>query len=141
MLFRSPEAENILVKKGVMIVPDMYLNAGGVTVSYFEWLKNLSHVSFGRLDYRHQDDAYNKIVDLIETNTGRKISKRERDSLHGAGELDIVRSGLEDTMINSYENIREIWKKHKKMTGLRTAAYVDALEKIAVTYERMGVFP
>ncbi len=137
----TPEAENILVKKGVMIVPDMYLNAGGVTVSYFEWLKNLSHVSFGRLDYRHQDDAYNKIVDLIETNTGRKISKRERDSLHGAGELDIVRSGLEDTMINSYENIREIWKKHKKMTGLRTAAYVDALEKIAVTYERMGVFP
>lgn len=137
----TPEAENILVKKGVMIVPDMYLNAGGVTVSYFEWLKNLSHVSFGRLDYRHQDDAYNKIVDLIETNTGRKISKRERDSLHGAGELDIVRSGLEDTMITSYENIREIWKKHKKMTGLRTAAYVDALEKIAVTYERMGVFP
>jgi glutamate dehydrogenase (NAD(P)+) len=137
----TPDAENILVKKGVMIVPDMYLNAGGVTVSYFEWLKNLSHVSFGRLDYRHQDDAYNKIVDLIETNTGRKISKRERDSLHGADELDIVRSGLEDTMITSYENIREIWKKHKKMTGLRTAAYVDALEKIAVTYERMGVFP
>lgn len=137
----TPEAENILVKKGVMIVPDMYLNAGGVTVSYFEWLKNLSHVSFGRLDYRHQDEAYNKIVDLIETNTGRKISKRERDSLHGADELDIVRSGLEDTMITSYENIRDIWKKHKKMTGLRTAAYVDALEKIAVTYERMGVFP
>jgi glutamate dehydrogenase (NAD(P)+) len=137
----TPDAENILVKKGVMIVPDMYLNAGGVTVSYFEWLKNLSHVSFGRLDYRHQDDAYNKIVDLIETNTGRKISKRERDSLHGADELDIVRSGLEDTMITSYENIREIWKRHKKMTGLRTAAYVDALEKIAVTYERMGVFP
>ena len=137
----TPDAENILIKKGVMIVPDMYLNAGGVTVSYFEWLKNLSHVSFGRLDYRHQDDAYNKIVDLIETNTGRKISKRERDSLHGADELDIVRSGLEDTMITSYENIREIWKRHKKMTGLRTAAYVDALEKIAVTYERMGVFP
>ncbi|HPW86829.1 MAG TPA: Glu/Leu/Phe/Val dehydrogenase, partial [Chitinophagales bacterium] len=129
------------LKKGVMIVPDMYLNAGGVTVSYFEWLKNLSHVSFGRLDYRHQDNAYNKIVDLIEHNTGRKITKRERDSLHGAGELDIVRSGLEDTMVNSYENIRDILKRHKKMQSLRTAAYVEALEKIGVTYLQMGVFP
>lgn len=137
----TPQAEAILLKKGVMIVPDMYLNAGGVTVSYFEWLKNLSHVSFGRLDYRHQDNAYNKIVDLIEHNTGRKITKRERDSLHGAGELDIVRSGLEDTMVNSYENIRDILKRHKKMQSLRTAAYVDALEKIGVTYLQMGVFP
>ncbi|MCC6571125.1 MAG: Glu/Leu/Phe/Val dehydrogenase [Chitinophagales bacterium] len=137
----TPQAEAILLKKGVMIIPDMYLNAGGVTVSYFEWLKNLSHVSFGRLDYRHQDNAYNKIVDLIEHNTGRKITKRERDSLHGAGELDIVRSGLEDTMVNSYENIRDILKRHKKMQSLRTAAYVDALEKIGVTYLQMGVFP
>lgn len=137
----TPQAEAILLKKGVMIVPDMYLNAGGVTVSYFEWLKNLSHVSFGRLDYRHQDNAYNKIVDLIEHNTGRKITKRERDSLHGAGELDIVRSGLEDTMVNSYENIRDVLKRHKKMQSLRTAAYVDALEKIGVTYLQMGVFP
>lgn len=137
----TPQAEAILLKKGVMIVPDMYLNAGGVTVSYFEWLKNLSHVSFGRLDYRHQDNAYNKIVDLIEHNTGRKITKRERDSLHGAGELDIVRSGLEDTMVNSYENIRDILKRHKKMQSLRTAAYVEALEKIGVTYLQMGVFP
>ena len=137
----TPNAENILLKKGTMIIPDMYLNAGGVTVSYFEWLKNLSHVSFGRLDHRHQDNAFNKIIDLIEGNTGRKISKNERESLRGADELDIVRSGLEDTMINSYETIREIYKKHKKMHSLRTAAYVDALEKIGVTYLKMGVFP
>ncbi|MEZ5054912.1 MAG: hypothetical protein R2807_09185 [Chitinophagales bacterium] len=137
----TPNAEEILLKKGVMIIPDMYLNAGGVTVSYFEWLKNLSHVSFGRLDHRHQDDSYNKIIDLIETNTERRISKQERETLRGADELDIVPLGLEDTMVNSYENIREIFKKHKKMNSLRTAAYVDALEKIGITYLKMGVFP
>ncbi|HMV15089.1 MAG TPA: Glu/Leu/Phe/Val dehydrogenase [Chitinophagales bacterium] len=137
----TPNGEAILSKKGVMVVPDMYLNAGGVTVSYFEWLKNLSHVSFGRLDHRHQDDSFNKIIDLIEGNTGRRISNREKDALRGADELDIVRSGLEDTMINSYENIRTILKRHKKMNSLRTAAYVDALDKIGVTYLKLGVFP
>ncbi|HOU47523.1 MAG TPA: Glu/Leu/Phe/Val dehydrogenase, partial [Chitinophagales bacterium] len=133
--------ESILMKNGVLIVPDMYLNAGGVTVSYFEWLKNLSHVSFGRLDHRYQDNSFNKIIDLIEGNTGKKISTYERNILKGADELDIVRSGLEDTMIHSYENIREILKQHKKMNSLRTAAYVDALNKIGVTYQKMGVFP
>ena len=137
----TPQAESILMKNGVLIVPDMYLNAGGVTVSYFEWLKNLSHVSFGRLDHRYQDNSFNKIIDLIEGNTGKKISTYERNILKGADELDIVRSGLEDTMIHSYENIREILKQHKKMNSLRTAAYVDALNKIGVTYQKMGVFP
>lgn len=137
----TPQAESILMKNGVLIVPDMYLNAGGVTVSYFEWLKNLSHVSFGRLDHRYQDNSFNKIIDLIEGNTGKKISTYERNILKGADELDIVRSGLEDTMIHSYENIREILKQHKKMHSLRTAAYVDALNKIGVTYQKMGVFP
>ncbi|HNE50619.1 MAG TPA: Glu/Leu/Phe/Val dehydrogenase [Chitinophagales bacterium] len=137
----TPQAESILMKNGTLIVPDMYLNAGGVTVSYFEWLKNLSHVSFGRLDHRYQDNSFNKIIDLIEGNTGEKISTYERNILKGADELDIVRSGLEDTMIHSYENIREILKQHKKMHSLRTAAYVDALNKIGVTYQKMGVFP
>ncbi|HNM32363.1 MAG TPA: Glu/Leu/Phe/Val dehydrogenase, partial [Chitinophagales bacterium] len=137
----TPQAESILMKNGTLIVPDMYLNAGGVTVSYFEWLKNLSHVSFGRLDHRYQDNSFNKIIDLIEGNTGKKISTYERNILKGADELDIVRSGLEDTMIHSYENIREILKQHKKMHSLRTAAYVDALNKIGVTYQKMGVFP
>ncbi|MFN8267403.1 MAG: Glu/Leu/Phe/Val dehydrogenase [Chitinophagales bacterium] len=137
----TPQAESILMKNGALIVPDMYLNAGGVTVSYFEWLKNLSHVSFGRLDHRYQDNSFNKIIDLIEGNTGKKISTYERNILKGADELDIVRSGLEDTMIHSYENIREILKQHKKMHSLRTAAYVDALNKIGVTYQKMGVFP
>jgi glutamate dehydrogenase (NAD(P)+) len=137
----TPLAEKILIDKGIMVVPDLYLNAGGVTVSYFEWLKNLSHVSFGRLDRRYQNDAFNNIVDLIEENTGKKITTKERENLKGANELDLVRSGLEDTMINSYENIRNISKRRKKIPSLRTAAYIDALEKIAITYEKMGVFP
>lgn len=137
----TPKAESILLKKGIMVVPDLYLNAGGVTVSYFEWLKNLAHVNFGRLDRRYQDNSFHRIIDLIEENTGRKISKKEREELRGANELDLVRSGLEDTMIYSYETIREILKKNKKIQSLRTAAYVDALEKIGSTYNKRGIFP
>ena len=136
----TPEAESILLKKGTLIVPDLYLNAGGVTVSYFEWLKNLSHVSFGRLDHRFQESSFNQLMNMIEKNTGKKISKSERDVIHGASELDLVRSGLEDTMIHSYENIHEIWKKHKKIS-FRTAAYVNALNKIGASYMELGVFP
>ena len=136
----TPEAESILLKKGTLIVPVLYLNAGGVTVSYFEWLKNLSHVSFGRLDHRFQESSFNQLMNMIEKNTGKKISKSERDVIHGASELDLVRSGLEDTMIHSYENIHEIWKKHKKIS-FRTAAYVNALNKIGASYMELGVFP
>ncbi len=136
----TPEAERILLKKGILIVPDLYLNAGGVTVSYFEWLKNLSHVSFGRLDRGFQESSFNDIMNMIERNTGKKITKEERDIVHGASELDLVRSGLETTMINSYENIHRIWKEHKKIS-LRTAAYLDALNKIGYSYMELGVFP
>ncbi|HUM50647.1 MAG TPA: Glu/Leu/Phe/Val dehydrogenase [Chitinophagales bacterium] len=136
----TPEAEQILLKKGILIVPDLYLNAGGVTVSYFEWLKNLSHVSFGRLDQRFQDSSFNQLMNMIEKNTGKKISKEERNIIHGASELDLVRSGLEDTMMYSYENIHEIWKKHKKIS-LRTAAYVNAINKVGASYMELGVFP
>jgi glutamate dehydrogenase (NAD(P)+) len=136
----TPNAEHILLKAGKLIIPDLYLNAGGVTVSYFEWLKNLSHVSFGRLDGGFQEASFNNIMDMIERKTGNKISRAERDIIHGADELDLVRSGLETTMVNSYENIHEIWKKHKR-SNLRTAAYLDALNKIGVSYMELGVFP
>jgi glutamate dehydrogenase (NAD(P)+) len=136
----TPEAETILMKKGTLIIADLYLNAGGVTVSYFEWLKNLSHVSFGRLDHRYQDSSFSHLMNMIEKNTGKKISKEERNVIHGASELDLVRSGLEDTMIYSYESIHELWKQHKK-TSFRTAAYVNALNKIGASYMELGVFP
>ncbi|MDB5227305.1 MAG: gdhA 1 [Bacteroidota bacterium] len=138
----TPDAEQILLKNGSLIVADLYLNAGGVTVSYFEWLKNLSHVSFGRLDHRFQEFSFNSLMNMIERNTGRKISDQDRKIVHGASELDLVRSGLEDTMINAYENIHEIWKQHKsKKMSFRTAAYVNALNKIGAAYMELGVFP
>lgn len=138
----TPEAEFILTQKGVMIVPDLYLNAGGVTVSYFEWLKNLSHVRFGRMESRFDAMQFGHVINMIEKHTGKSISKKERDFVaRGADELDLVRSGLEDTMITSYEGIREVFKRNKKMETLRTAAFVTALNKIGESYLEMGIFP
>lgn len=138
----TPIADEILRKKGVLIVPDMYLNAGGVTVSYFEWLKNLSHVRFGRMESRFQEGAFSNLAALIEAKTGQKLSAKEKALVNrGADELDIVRSGLEDTMIESFENIYEIYKRSRKIEDLRTAAYVMALDSIAVSYQEMGIFP
>lgn len=138
----TPNGDEILLKNGVMIIPDLYLNAGGVTVSYFEWLKNLSHVRFGRMDRRFTEYSYSKIVDLIEGRTEGKINKAERHELtRGADEIDLVRSGLEDTMIYAYEDIRKIWKRNKSIKDLRTAAFVLALGKVSEAYMAMGIFP
>ncbi len=138
----TPEAEAILLKKGVVIVPDIYLNAGGVTVSYFEWLKNLSHVRFGRLEKRYQQAMNNNLIEAIESNTGKKLSKAQRQMIdHGADEKDLVYSGLEDTMIDSLEQIVETQNQNKKIEDLRTAAFVTAINKIVASYEKLGVFP
>ncbi|MBL0113356.1 MAG: Glu/Leu/Phe/Val dehydrogenase [Saprospiraceae bacterium] len=135
-------AEDILAKKGIIIIPDMYLNAGGVTVSYFEWLKNLSHMRFGRIEKRFDQRAYSNLVDLVEKTTGKTISEREKNLVtRGADEIDLVRSGLEETMVNSLHQILDIKNKNKKIKSLRTAAFVCALNKISSDYENMGVFP
>jgi glutamate dehydrogenase (NAD(P)+) len=137
----TPEAEKILKEKGAMVIPDVYLNAGGVTVSYFEWLKNLSHVRFGRVESRFDAMQFSRLVDLIERNTGKRVGEKQRKLLtKGADELDLVRSGLEDTMINAYEDIRETFKK-RKMPTLRSAAYLCALNKVGDSYQEMGIFP
>jgi glutamate dehydrogenase (NAD(P)+) len=138
----TPEAEAIMLKKGIMIIPDIYLNAGGVTVSYFEWLKNLSHMRFGRLEKRFDQGRYEGMVDLIERMTGKPIGKKEKSIVaRGADEIDLVRSGLEETMIGAYQEIREIWKRNKKVEDLRTAAFVCAIRKIGHDYINMGIFP
>ena len=138
----TAEAEAILLKKGVVIVPDMYLNAGGVTVSYFEWLKNLSHVRYGRIEKRFDERAYSNLVNLVEKTTGKKVSQKEKTFLtKGADEVDLVRSGLEETMITAYGQIREVYKRKKKVTDLRTAAFINAINKIASDYETLGIFP
>ncbi|HEX5625403.1 MAG TPA: Glu/Leu/Phe/Val dehydrogenase [Saprospiraceae bacterium] len=138
----SADAENILLKKGVQIVPDMYLNAGGVTVSYFEWLKNLSHMRFGRMEKRFDSNTYSNFVGLIEKLTSKQIGDREREFLtRGADEIDLVRSGLEETMVTSFQQIWEVYKSRDTIDGLRSAAFVCALEKISNDYSSLGIFP
>ncbi len=138
----TSEAEEILLQKGVLILPDMYLNAGGVTVSYFEWLKNLSHMRFGRMDKRFNQRTYKGIMNAVESLTGKSISKKEREVItKGADEIDLVRSGLEETMVTAYNNIIETYRRKKSIQDLRSAAFVDALNKVANDYLTLGVFP
>ena len=138
----TADAETILHKKGVVILPDMYLNAGGVTVSYFEWLKNLSHMRFGRLEKRFNQNTYSNLVGFVEKQTGKSAGDREKKFLvKGADEIDLVRSGLEETMVNAYHQIRGAYKRKKSVKDLRTAAFICALEKISSDYINMGVFP
>jgi glutamate dehydrogenase (NAD(P)+) len=135
-------AEEILLKQKVTVIPDIYLNAGGVTVSYFEWLKNISHVRFGRMGKRFEQTAFERMLRAVETATGKSFSEGERQMIaRGADEIDLVNSGLEETMINAYTQIREIWKRDRKIPNLRTAAFISAINKIAIAYEELGIFP
>ncbi|MBC7884703.1 MAG: hypothetical protein H7X99_04470 [Saprospiraceae bacterium] len=137
----SGAAEQLL-KSGVVIVPDMYLNAGGVTVSYFEWLKNLSHMRFGRMDKRFNQNTYKNIVTTFETLTGKSIGEKEKTFItRGAEEVDLVRSGLEETMVNSFNQVMEVYHSSEKIDNLRDAAFVTALNKVANDYMTLGVFP
>lgn len=138
----TPAAEKILLKKGVMIVPDIYINAGGVTVSYFEWLKNLSHVRFGRMQKRWEEQHQTNFIRLIEDLTGKSVPKSRIETLiHGADEIDLVNSGLEDTMIEAYNDIRDFKKRRKSEIDLRTAAFAVSINKIKESYYAMGIFP
>jgi glutamate dehydrogenase (NAD(P)+) len=138
-------ADEILRKKGCVIIPDMYANAGGVTVSYFEWVKNLSHIRFGRLGRRQEEARHQLIVDELErldTHLGDKWKMTpnfKSKYLRGAGELELVRSGLDDTMRASYQAMREIWHGREDVEDLRTAAYLVSIEKVAASYRAMGL--
>jgi glutamate dehydrogenase (NAD(P)+) len=138
----TPDADEILAQKGIIVVPDMYLNAGGVTVSYFEWLKNLSHVRFGRMDKRFSENQNTYILQSVESLTGKKVTDSERKLImHGPDEVDLVYSGLEDTMIGSYHEIREAMLSMGGKVDMRTAAFSVAINKIGVSYEELGIFP
>jgi glutamate dehydrogenase (NAD(P)+) len=138
----TADANEILIKKGVWILPDMYINAGGVTVSYFEWLKNLSHVRFGRMTKRFERNTNMNFVKTIENYTGKTITDREKDILtHGPDEIDLVRSGLEETMIMAYHSIRNQWLKQPEIEDMRTAAFVVAINKVGSDYQNLGIFP
>ncbi|HEY8687852.1 MAG TPA: Glu/Leu/Phe/Val dehydrogenase [Chitinophagaceae bacterium] len=138
----TPNADEILALKGVLIIPDMYLNAGGVTVSYFEWLKNLSHVRYGRMEKRFAENMNQHILGQMEELTGKQVSTIEREFImHGADEVDLVRSGLEETMIMATREIMDIWNSNPNIPDMRTAAYVCAINKVATSYAELGIFP
>ncbi|MBE7178408.1 MAG: Glu/Leu/Phe/Val dehydrogenase [Mucilaginibacter polytrichastri] len=138
----TPGAEKIFTDGGGIIIPDMYCNAGGVTVSYFEWLKNLSHVAFGRMNRRFEENSNLNIVNMVEGITGVALTPLQRATIvKGASELELVNSGLEDTMSRSYHEIRETFANTPKIDTLRTAAFVGAINKIAVSYQNLGVWP
>lgn len=138
----TADANEILLQKGVLIIPDMYLNAGGVTVSYFEWLKNLSHVRFGRIEKRFAENTNKKLLQALEEASGKKISPNLFNQIaHGADEEDLVNSGLEETMISAYKQMNEIRKQHNGQVDLRTAAFINAINKVALSYMELGIFP
>ncbi|HUF47480.1 MAG TPA: Glu/Leu/Phe/Val dehydrogenase [Vicinamibacterales bacterium] len=138
----TPDGEALLEARNVMVIPDIYANAGGVTVSYFEWLKNLSHVRFGRMEKRLEERGEADFVRALETLTGKTISEDERRVLvRGSDEADIVNSGLEETMVVAYQEIRDKLKTNPELKSLRTAAFRVAIDKIARSYLELGVFP
>lgn len=138
----TSDASEILAQRGVMVIPDNYLNAGGVIVSYFEWTKNLSHMRFGRMAKRFEGQAYRRILGAVEQATGHHFTEDDYERLaRGADELDLVRSGLEDTMVTAYRDIREIYLRHREKADLRTAAFINAIDKVALCYQELGIFP
>ncbi len=134
------EADEILRSRNIFVIPDFYLNAGGVAVSYFEWIKNISHIRFGRLDRRLDENRGQTLIDLFEHVSKTEIPKKFQDELmRGADELDLIRSGLDDTMRLAYQEVREIWRSRSAVVDLRTAAYADAISKIATAYRELGL--
>ena len=138
----TPEADEIFIQRGILVIPDMYLNAGGVTVSYFEWLKNLSHVRYGRMEKRFTENMNTQILGQIENLTGKTVSATDRKMIqHGAEEIELVHSGLEETMITATREIVHIWQSNPAIPDMRTAAYVNAINKVATSYAELGIFP
>ncbi len=138
----TPEADDVFAQKGILCVPDMYLNAGGVTVSYFEWLKNLSHVRYGRMEKRFTENMNTHILSQMEELSSKKVSEKERTFImHGPEEVDLVHSGLEETMISATREIMQIWQDNPEIPDMRTAAYVSAINKVANSYAELGIFP
>jgi len=136
----SSSADEILNQRGVIIIPDLYANAGGVTVSYFEWIKNLSRIRLGRLQRRAQENQVSALINGIERMTGKEFpSEFKSKSIQGLSELDLVRSGLEDTMIETYNVISNVWNSNKKIPDLRTSAMIVSIKRIAQSYGSLGI--
>ena len=138
-------ADALLRERGVVIIPDMYANAGGVTVSYFEWVKNLSHIRFGRMERRREESRNQLIVNELErlsksSNVNWELTPNFKEKyLRGASELELVRSGLDDTMRGAYNDMAEVWRRRADVPDLRTAAYLVSIQKVAASYKNKGL--
>ncbi|MFV0383330.1 Glu/Leu/Phe/Val family dehydrogenase [Paracoccus sp. (in: a-proteobacteria)] len=141
----TADADDILKRNGVIIIPDMYANAGGVTVSYFEWVKNLSQISLGRLERRHEEARARLLIEELErisADTGTKFELArgfKEQFLTGADELELVRSGLDDTMREAFRNMKEVWMTNSRVDDMRTAAYVVAIRRVSNIYGSLGL--
>ena len=134
------EADEILRRRGITVLPDVYANVGGVTVSYFEWTRNISHMRFGRLQRQYEEMRGEHMVATMERLSGEQVDEQTRKKLvRGASELDLVRSGLDDTMRTAFADIREVFKKYPDIKDYRTASYIVALGKIVQNYEDIGL--
>lgn len=135
----TAKADKILRDRGITVIPDMYANAGGVTVSYFEWVKNISHIRFGRMQRRNEEARNRHLIEALEEN-GIKFSEEFKSEwMEGADELDLVRAGLDDTMRLAYQNIRQALKDKPELEDLRTAAFYVAISDIALHYRSIGL--
>ena len=133
------EADEILNKRNVTIIPDIMANAGGVAVSYFEWIRNIRHIRFGRLEKRRNAFQFETLIAAIETMTGKDMPEKFKEQfIEGANEIDLVRSGLDDMMREAYQKVRQSMIENK-IPNLRTAAYKVALDRIAISYDSIGL--
>ena len=136
----SSEADEILSKKGVVIIPDLYANAGGVTVSYFEWIKNLSRIRLGRLQRRAQENQTTLMIEALEKMIGSKFPDEYKELvMQGSAEIDLVRSGLEDTMRNTYNVISNVWNNNPNANDLRTSAMMVSVKRVMDSYLSLGL--
>ncbi|MDO5527984.1 MAG: Glu/Leu/Phe/Val dehydrogenase [Paracoccus sp. (in: a-proteobacteria)] len=141
----TAEANALLRDRGTVVIPDLYANAGGVTVSYFEWVKNLSQIRMGRLEKRHEEARNHLLVKELQrlsADAGFEwtLSDNFKSAyLRGADEIELVRSGLDDTMREAYTQMQTVWFEDDRVDDLRTAAYVVAVRRIAKVYESLGL--
>ena len=133
-------ADAILRQRGIVCIPDCFANAGGVVVSYFEWIKNISHIRFGRMERRLDEERGRVLAAAMKHVTGQPLPLPLKTEMErGASEIDLVNSGLDDTMRAAYQEIRSTFESRDQVEDLRTAAYVVAIEKIACSHQLMGV--